>query len=105
MAMAVVKPRIRGFICTTAHPAGCEANVNTQIQVARAARTGQAGQQNGGGPLRVLVIGASTGYGLAARIVAGAMYGAGTVGVFFEREASGARSGTPGFYNTAAYQR
>ena len=120
MAMAVVKPRIRGFICTTAHPAGCEANVNTQIQVARAARTaqadqagqaaqadqaGQAGRQNGGGPLRVLVIGASTGYGLAARIAAGAMYGAGTVGVFFEREASGTRSGTPGFYNTAAYQR
>ncbi len=114
MAMAVVKPRIRGFICTTAHPAGCEANVNTQIQVARAARTApavqaapadQAGRQNGGGPLRVLVIGASTGYGLAARIAAGAMYGAGTVGVFFEREASGTKSGTPGFYNTAAFQR
>ena len=102
MAMAVVKPRIRGFICTTAHPAGCASNVNAQIQVARAARTGG---QDGAGPLRVLVIGASTGYGLAARIAAGAMYGASTVGVFFEREGSGTKSGTPGFYNTAAYHR
>ncbi len=99
MAMAVVKPRIRGFICTTAHPAGCESNVNTQIRVAGAVR------QDGAGPLRVLVIGASTGYGLAARIAAGAMYGAGTVGVFFEREGSGTKNGTPGFYNTAAYHR
>ena len=105
MAMAVVKPRIRGFICTTAHPAGCASNVNAQIQVARAARTARAGGQDGAGPLRVLVIGASTGYGLAARIAAGAMYGAGTAGVFFEREGSGTKSGTPGFYNTAAYHR
>lgn len=129
MATAVVEPRIRGFICTTAHPAGCASNVNTQIQVARSARSarsdqtghagqadeadqavqpgqpGQPGRKNGAGPLRVLVIGASTGYGLAARIAAGAMYGAGTVGVFFERESSGTRCGTPGFYNTAAYHR
>lgn len=114
MATAVVEPRIRGFICTTAHPAGCASNVNAQIQVARSARPGQTGQvdpsgratrKNGAGPLRVLVIGASTGYGLAARIAAGAMYGAGTVGVFFERESSGTRCGTPGYYNTAAYQR
>ena len=99
MAEAVVKPRIRGFICTTAHPAGCASNVNAQIQVAEAAR------KDGTGSLRVLVIGASTGYGLAARIAAGAMYGAGSVGVFFEREGNGAKSGTPGFYNTAAYHR
>jgi enoyl-[acyl-carrier protein] reductase/trans-2-enoyl-CoA reductase (NAD+) len=99
MATAVVKPRIRGFICTTAHPVGCESNVNTQIRAAQAAR------QNSAEPLRVLVIGASTGYGLAARIAAGVMYGAGTVGVFFERESSGTRCGTPGFYNTAAYHR
>ncbi len=99
MAEAVVKPRIRGFICTTAHPAGCASNVNAQIQVAKAAR------KDGAGSLRVLVIGASTGYGLAARIAAGAMYGAGSVGVFFERESNGAKSGTPGFYNTAAYHR
>ena len=99
MAEAVVKPRIRGFICTTAHPAGCASNVNAQIQAAEAAR------KDGAGSLRVLVIGASTGYGLAARIAAGAMYGAGSVGVFFEREGNGAKSGTPGFYNTAAYHR
>lgn len=99
MAEAVVKPRIRGFICTTAHPAGCASNVKAQIQVAEAAR------KDGAGSLRVLVIGASTGYGLAARIAAGAMYGAGSVGVFFERESNGAKSGTPGFYNTAAYHR
>lgn len=102
MAMAVVKPRIRGFICTTAHPAGCTSNVNAQIQVARAA---ESGRQDDAGPLRVLVIGASTGYGLAARIATGAMYGADTVGVFFEREGSGTKTGTPGFYNTAAYHR
>ncbi|MYI99427.1 MAG: trans-2-enoyl-CoA reductase family protein [Gemmatimonadetes bacterium] len=111
MATAVIEPRIRGFICTTAHPAGCASNVNAQIRIARSARSarsvqdGQADQKNGAGPLRVLVIGASTGYGLAARIAAGAMYGAGTVGVFFERESSGTRCGTPGFYNTAAYHR
>ena len=99
MAKAVVKPRIRGFICTTAHPAGCASNVNAQIQVAEAAR------KDGAGSLRVLVIGASTGYGLAARVAAGAMYGAGTVGVFFERESNGAKSGTPGFYNTSAFHR
>lgn len=99
MAEAVVKPRIRGFICTTAHPAGCASNVNAQIQTAEAAR------KDGAGSLRVLVIGASTGYGLAARVATGAMYGAGSVGVFFEREGNGAKSGTPGFYNTAAYHR
>ena len=114
MAMAVVKPRIRGFICTTAHPAGCASNVRTQIDVAEAARTAQAAgaaganqadRQDGAGRPRVLVIGASTGYGLAARIAAGAIYGADSVGVFFEREGNGTKSGTPGFYNTAAYHR
>ena len=99
MAMTIVKPRIRGFICTTAHPAGCDSNVRTQIEVARTVR------QDGAAPLRVLVIGSSTGYGLASRIAAGAMYGADTVGVFFEREGSGTKSGTPGFYNTAAFHR
>ena len=99
MAMAIVKPRIRGFICTTAHPAGCASNVAAQVRIAHAAR------RDGAGPLRVLVIGASTGYGLAARIAAAGMYGADTVGVFFERESSGAKTGTPGFYNTAAFHR
>lgn len=99
MATAVVKPRIRGFICTTSHPAGCATNVETQLRVAHASR------KDGAGPLRVLVIGASTGYGLAARIAAAGMYGADTVGVFFERETSGVKTGTPGFYNTAAFHR
>ncbi len=99
MAMTIVKPRIRGFLCTTSHPAGCDSNVRTQIEVARTMR------QDSAGPLRVLVIGSSTGYGLAARIAAGAMYGADTVGVFFEREGSGTKCGTPGFYNTAAFHR
>ena len=80
MAMSIVKPRIRGFICTTAHPGGCDSNVQAQIDVARAVRKKRAGR------LRVLVIGSSTGYGLAARIAAAAMYGADTAGVFFERE-------------------
>ncbi len=105
MAMAVVKPRIRGFICTTAHPTGCASNVNTQIRIARVARTARTAGQDGAGPLRVLVIGSSTGYGLAARIAAATMYGADTVGVFFEREGSGTKSGTPGFYNTAAFHK
>lgn len=105
MATAVVKPRIRGFICTTAHPAGCASNVNAQIRVARSAQAARSARRDGAGPLRVLVIGASTGYGLAARIAAGAMYGAGTVGVFFERESTGSKTGTPGFYNTAAFHR
>ena len=99
MAMTIVKPRIRGFLCTTSHPAGCDSNVRTQIEVARTMR------QDSAGPLRVMVIGSSTGYGLAARIAAGAMYGADTVGVFFEREGSGTKCGTPGFYNTAAFHR
>ena len=102
MAMTIVKPRIRGFICTTAHPAGCHANVQAQIEVARAAR---AARGDGDAPLRVLVIGSSTGYGLAARIAAGVMYGADTAGVFFERESSGTKTGTPGFYNTASFHR
>lgn len=99
MAMSIVKPRIRGFICTTAHPAGCDSNVQAQIAVARAVR------KNNGGPFRVLVIGSSTGYGMAARIAAAAMYGADTAGVFFEREGNGTKIGTPGYYNTASFHK
>ena len=71
----IIKPRIWGFICTTSHPVGCAANVREQLEVARAAAT------PGAGPKRVLVIGASTGYGLAARITAAFGYGAATLGV------------------------
>ncbi len=94
----IIKPRVRGFICVTTHPAGCEANVREQIAYVTA---------NGpvaNGPKRVLVIGASTGYGLAARITAAFGCAASTVGVFFERAGSDTKPGTAGWYNTAAFE-
>lgn len=93
----IVKPRIWGFICTTAHPTGCAANVREQIEVARATN------MSGTGPKRVLVIGASTGYGLAARITAAFGYGAATLGVFYEKPGKDSKSGTAGWYNSAAF--
>lgn len=99
MAETILKPRIRGFICTTSHPAGCAYNVDEQMQAALAARTGAAEK------IRVLIIGSSTGYGLASRIAAAGLYDADTIGVFYEREGEGKKSGTPGFYNTAAFHR
>src|SRR5438067_1695609 len=93
MALEVIAPRIRGFICTSAHPAGCAANVAEQIEVARCRRreTGSGGT--------ALVIGASTGYGLASRVAAAFGHGMGTLGVFFERPASEKRTATAGWYN------
>jgi enoyl-[acyl-carrier protein] reductase/trans-2-enoyl-CoA reductase (NAD+) len=93
----VVKPKFRGFICTTAHPVGCGENVQ------RAAAFAEA-QIQGKGPGRVLVVGSSTGYGLASRIAAAFGYGADTVGVFFDRPASGNRTGTAGWYNNKAFE-
>lgn len=92
----IVEPRVKGFICTTAHPVGCEVNVKNQINYVK---------ENGKveGPKKVLVIGASTGYGLASRIEAAFGMGAATIGVMFEKEASGKRTATPGFYNTKAF--
>ena len=95
----IIKPRIWGFICTTAHPRGCELNVREQIAVARAAGV------RGEGPRRVLIIGASTGYGLAARITAAFGFGAATLGVFFEKPGKPAKTGTAGWYNAAAFDR
>lgn len=95
----IIKPRVRGFICVTTHPAGCEANVRQQIGYVKA--KGPIAD----GPKRVLVIGASTGYGLAARITAAFGCGAGTLGVFFERPGSESKPGSPGWYNTAAFHR
>lgn len=95
----IIQPRVRGFICVTTHPVGCEANVRQQIEHVRA--QGPVA----GAPKRVLVIGASTGYGLAARIVAAFGGGADTLGVFFERAGSATKTGTPGWYNTAAFER
>ena len=93
----IIKPRIRGFLCTSAHPAGCRADVAAQIAHAQA----QAPIE--GGPERVLIIGASGGYGLASRIVSAFGCGASTLGVFFERPASGNRTASPGWYKSAAF--
>ncbi|MBK1979833.1 trans-2-enoyl-CoA reductase family protein [Achromobacter xylosoxidans] len=95
----IIKPRVRGFICVTTHPVGCEANVKNQIDYVRAQGP------ISGGPKRVLVIGASTGYGLAARISAAFGCGAQTLGVFFERPGEASKAGTPGWYNSAAFDK
>lgn len=92
----VVEPKVKGFICTTAHPTGCEKNVSEQIDYVKK-------QGKISGAKNVLVIGASTGYGLASRITAAFGMGAATIGVLFDKEASGKRTATPGFYNTRAF--
>ena len=96
----IIKPKVRGFICVTAHPVGCELNVAEQIATSRAAI-----HDDGKGPKRVLVIGASTGYGLASRITAAFGYGAATLGVFFEKPSSEDKPGTAGWYNSAAFDK
>lgn len=95
----VIKPKIRGFICTNAHPKGCAENVRRQIEYVRQ----QPALDNG--PKRVLVIGSSTGYGLATRIVSAFGSQASTLGVCFEKEPTEKRTGTAGWYNTAAFHR
>jgi enoyl-[acyl-carrier protein] reductase / trans-2-enoyl-CoA reductase (NAD+) len=94
----IIKPRVRGFMCVTTHPVGCEANVRNQIDYV---------QQQGPlkGPKKVLVIGASTGYGLSSRITAAFGAGAATLGVFFEKEGSTDKPGSAGWYNSAAFHR
>lgn len=94
----IVEPKVKGFICTTAHPVGCEKNVSEQIAYVKK-------QGRFEGPKKVLVIGASTGYGLASRITAAFGMGAATIGVLFDKEASGKRTGTPGYYNTRAFDK
>ncbi len=100
MAHQVVKERVRGAICTTAHPEGCRRNVAAQRDIIRASQSTPVE-----GPKNVLVIGSSTGYGLATRIAAAWGFGAKTVGVFFERAPEGRRTATAGYYNTAAFNR
>ena len=95
----IIQPKIRGFICTTAHPAGCAQNVQEQIDYVR-----KHGKITGG-PRKALIVGASTGYGLASRIVAAFGCGAGTVGVFFEKEAEPRRTASAGWYNAAAFEQ
>ncbi|NIC05745.1 enoyl-ACP reductase FabV [Billgrantia bachuensis] len=96
----IIKPKVRGFICTTTHPVGCEKNVLEQIE---ATRTRQLDKTDG--PKKVLVVGASSGYGLAARITAAFGYGADTLGVFFEKPGSEKKPGTAGWYNAAAFDK
>lgn len=93
----IIEPRMRGFICLTAHPKGCEANVLNQIQY-----TQPKGQIKG--PKNVLVIGASTGFGLASRIVSAFGAGASTIGVFFEKAPAEGKTASPGWYNSVAFQ-
>ncbi len=95
----IVEPKVRGFICTTAHPIGCYQSVKSQIDYVKS----RSWIQNG--PKNVLIIGASTGYGLASRIVATYASGAKTIGVSFEKPASDKRTATAGWYNTAAFER
>ena len=94
----IIKPRIRGFICATSHPKGCRQNVLEQIKYIKKASSVSTG------PRKVLIIGASTGYGLASRICAAFGYEAKTIGVFFEKEASGERTASAGWYNSAAFE-
>ena len=93
----IIKPRVRGFLCITSHPAGCDANIKRQIDYVKS--QGPIAE----GPKRVLVIGASTGYGLSSRITAAFGCGADTLGIFFEKEGTQAKPGTAGWYNSAAF--
>jgi enoyl-[acyl-carrier protein] reductase/trans-2-enoyl-CoA reductase (NAD+) len=93
----IIKPKVRGFICTNAHPVGCAKSVEQQILYVKKQDFDNAGPKN------VLVIGCSTGYGLASRITAAFGYGAKTLGVCFEKEPTERKTGTAGYYNTAAF--
>lgn len=94
----IIEPKTRGFICLTAHPKGCEKNIKNQIDYIQS-----KGKING--PKKVLVIGASTGFGLASRITAAFGSNAATIGVFFEKNPSEGRPASPGWYNSAAFER
>lgn len=93
----VVEAKVKGFICTTAHPEGCKESVRRQIAYCK-----EKGKIEG--PKKVLVIGSSTGYGLASRIAVTYGYGADTIGVAFEKESNGRRTATAGWYNTKAFE-
>ena len=95
----IVKPRIRGFICTTAHPMGCKANVDSQIAYVR-----EHGEVSNGELENVLVLGCSGGYGLASRVVAAFGCGANTLGVSFEKLPSENKTATAGWYNNVAFE-
>ncbi|WCT12422.1 enoyl-ACP reductase FabV [Mucilaginibacter jinjuensis] len=95
----IIEPRIRGFICLTSHPQGCEQNVINQINYIKSKKAID------GGPVKVLVIGASTGFGLASRITSAFGSDASTVGVYFEKPPAPGKPGSAGWYNTAAFEK
>jgi len=95
----VIKPKIRGFICTNAHPDGCETHVNEQISYVK------SHQQADTKPKNVLVIGSSTGYGLSSRITAAFGNNAKTLGIFFEKPPTERKTASAGWYNTSAFQK
>lgn len=97
----IIEPKVRGFICTTAHPVGCYHNVAAQINYVKSQPRLPASCT----PKNVLVIGASTGYGLASRIAATYAGNAKTIGVFFEKPASDKRTASAGWYNSAAFEK
>ncbi len=93
----IIEPKVKGFICMTAHPEGCKENVARQISYIK-----KLGKTSG--PKKVLVIGASTGYGLASRIAATYACDASTIGIMYEKPATDRRTATPGWYNTIAFE-
>ncbi len=93
----IIEPRMRGFICLTSHPKGCAQNVKNQIDYIKSKGAIS-------GPKKVLVIGASTGFGLASRITSAFGSNAATIGVFFEKSASEGKTASPGWYNSAAFE-
>jgi len=93
----IIEPRMRGFICLTAHPKGCEQNVKNQIEYVKS-------KEKIDGPKRVLIIGASTGFGLASRITSAFGCDAATIGIFFEKPPTEGKTASPGWYNSAAFE-
>ncbi len=95
----IITPKVRGFICLTSHPKGCEQNVVNQVNYVKSKGAVK------GGPKKVLVIGASTGFGLASRITSAFGSGAATIGVFFEKPSETGKPASPGWYNSAAFEK
>ncbi len=95
----IIKPKIRGFVCVTAHPTGCAAHIQQQIDYVKSKGAIKHGPKN------VLVIGASTGFGLASRITAAFGTGSATLGIFYERPSEEGRPATPGWYNSIAFTK
>ena len=102
----IVEPKVKGFICTTAHPKGCAESVRRQIEHAKLKGKVTFPGKTGEDPVKALIIGSSTGYGLASRIAVAYGYGASTMGVAFEKEGrpEKKRTASAGWYNTIAFE-